>query len=444
MLSSDAPESAIAIRAPLKQAYVGGFVAASLPVEAGANKEVVGRGECGRRFRLAIVLSHPVQYFSPLFRHLAQQPEIDLTVLYSGLAGALPAMDPGFGLKVAWDRPLLEGYKFKTLKNLWPGPHGRFWSYASPGMVAELWRGRYDAVLVYGWGDLSACLALIAARVANLPCLLTGDSNGIYEKELPWLKARVKKAVLTRLFRKVQAFLVTGPFNRMFYETYGVTDDRLFFAPLAVDNGHFMRRAELARSHRDEIRARYGIPPDVVLLLFVGKLVPWKRPLDIVLTLKKLQPVFPSLGAAWVGEGELRGQLAAEIARHGVEHAYLLGFKNQSELPDLYAMADIFVLPSWVDNMPLVTNEAMASGLPVIASNRTGVCGPQGLVRHGETGFVYPAGNTEALSEAVRELVGDPGLRQTMGRHARQVVEEFGVGRCVDGIVEALRFAIGR
>jgi len=418
-------------------------VASPLP-EAGTEKVALGCGQADRRFRLAIVLSHPVQYFSPLFRGLAQHPHIDPTVLYSSLAGSLPAKDPGFGITVAWDTPVLEGYKFKTLKNLWRGGQGKVGGYASPGVIAELWRGRYDAVLVYGWGDATARLAIAAAHLANIPCMITGDSNYIYQKDIPWLKAQVKKAVLRLLFRQVQAFLVTGPFNRMFYNYYGVGDDRLFFAPLPVDNDYFMRRAELARPHKDEIRARYGIPPDIVLLLFTGKLVPRKRPLDIVAVLKNLQPVFPNLGAAWVGDGELRRQLEAEIARQGVNQATVLGFRNQAELPELYAMSDIFVLPSWYDPMPLVANEAMASGLPVIASNRTGVWGPGGLVREGETGLVYPAGDTEALSQAVHKLAGGPGLRRAMGRRATEVVQEFGLDRCVDGILDALRFVVRR
>ena len=416
----------------------------NLPVNAGTHKDTVGRGEGSRRVRLAIVLSHPVQYFSPLFRQLAQQPEIDLTVLYSSLAGSLPAKDPGFGITVAWDTPVLEGYNFKVLRNLWRGAPGGFRAWASPGIVPELWRGRYDAVLVYGWGNLTALLGIMAARLRSMPCMITGDSNYIYERDLPWLKARVKKAVLRTLFRNIQAFLDTGPLNRTFYESYGVSNDKFFFAPLAVDNEYFMQRAELARRRKGELRARSGIPADVVLLLFVGKLIPRKRPFDILCALKELQPAFPNLGAAWVGDGELRPHLETGIAKEGVRHAFVLGFKNQTELPDLYAMSDVFVLPSSYDPMPLVTNEAMASGLPVIASNRTGVWGPGGLVRDGETGFVYPAGDTEALSEAVRRLLADPGLRQALGKRATEVVQEFGLDRCVNGVLEAMRFVVRR
>jgi glycosyltransferase involved in cell wall biosynthesis len=213
---------------------------------------------------------------------------------------------------------------------------------------------------------------------------------------------------------------------------------------LAVDNEYFMRRTEVARLCKNELRARYGIPADIVLLLFVGKLVPWKRPLDILSLLRNLQPVFPNLGAAWVGEGMLRPQLEAEIAKQGVKHAFVLGFKNQLEMPDLYAMSDILILPSWHDPMGLVTNEAMASGLPVIVSNRTGVWGPDGLIRDGETGFVYPGGDTDALTAVARKLLEDPKLHQATGRQARQVVKEFGLDRCVDGVLDALRFVTRR
>ena len=418
---------------------------AGLSVSAESQTKLEPLGESCRPFRLAIILSHPVQYFSPLFRRLAQQPEIDLTVLYSSSGGS-PA---GEGSRV-WAQGGLGHASFRGLQIQDPEEplagraRAASGAYASPGIVAELWRGRYDAVLVYGWGDVSAWLAMVAARLASIPCMITGDSNYIYEKDLPWLKAYVKKAVLRTLFRNIQAFLVTAPFNRMFYKNYGVSDDKFFFAPLPVDNEYFMQRAELARPRKSELRARYGIPADLVLLLFVGKLVPWKRPLDIVLVLKKLGPLFPNLGAAWVGDGELRPDLEAEIAKQGVKRAFVLGFKNQAELPDLYGMSDIFVLPSWRDNMGLATNEAMASGLPVIASGRTGVWGPGGLVREGETGFVYPAGDTEALSEAVRKLAGNPGLRQAMGKRAAEVVQEFGLDRCVHGILDALRFAVRR
>src|ERR1017187_4651451 len=112
-----------------------------------------------------------------------------------------------------------------------------------------------------------------------------------------------------------------------------------------------------------------------LVLLFVGKLTPRKRPQDLLYVAASLRDRVPHLAVTFVGEGESRHFLESEIARLGLKNVHLLGFKNQSELPGIYGTSDIFVLPSSHDPKPLVTNEAMASGLPIVASDRTGVWG---------------------------------------------------------------------
>ncbi len=119
--------------------------------------------------RLAILISHPVQYFSPLFRRLAEQPEIDLTVLYCSLQGAGTMNDPGFGVSFAWDIPLLEGYRYKALRNFWPGRLKGFFGCLNPGVITELRKGGYDATIVFGWGSLSTWMAFVGARSAGMP-----------------------------------------------------------------------------------------------------------------------------------------------------------------------------------------------------------------------------------------------------------------------------------
>lgn len=389
-----------------------------------------------RPYRLAILTSHPIQYFGPLFRRLAQQTQIDLTVLYCSLRGATPSEDPGFGLSFAWDIPLLEGYKYKILKNYWPGRMEGFFSCLNPGVVSELKAGAYDAVIVFGWGNLTAWLAFVSAQLAGIPWMLYGDSVSLYERENGWLKAKVKTALLASLFRKTAAFLVMGRFNQMFYESYGVSRSKCFPVPYPVDNDFFATAAEQGRQHREEIRATYGIPPNIVLLLFVGKLIPGKRPQDILAVLKHLQPSVPYLGAAFVGEGELRASLETETTKQDLKNVFFLGFKNQTELPEVYAMSDIFVLPSIRENWGLVTNEAMACGLPVVVTNRTGVSGDN--VKDGDNGFVYPAGKLGALEKIVHTLAVNPELRNHMGKRSLEIIQNYGYSQCVEGILKAL------
>ncbi len=396
-----------------------------------------------RPLRLAAVLTHPIQYFGPMFRRVAQRPEIELTVLYASLQGAQPYKDTGFDRVIAWDVPLLEGYRHKVLRNYGSERLGAFLRYATPEIVWELKRGRYDAVMVFGWGHAAAWLAFAGARWARIPFMLYGDSVPLYEGEIGGPKRLVKRLVLRRLFGRAGAFLATGTLNRLFYASYGVPAHKCFDVPLAVDNEFFRNTAENARKHRADLRASYGLKPDAVVILFVGKLVPGKRPRDLLAVLKNLQPDFPQLTVAFAGDGELRPYLEAEIARDSLKNAFLLGFVNQSKLPEVYALSDIFVMPSMFDNRGVVVNEAMACSLPVVVTDKTGVWGPGDIVVEGHNGFVYSAGDTDELTRLVRKLVVDSRLREEMGARSLEIVQRQGYNDCVNGILRALYFVKG-
>ncbi len=391
-----------------------------------------------RPHRLAILISHPVQYFSPLFRLLASRPEVETTVLYCSLQGAERMYDPGFGASFSWDIPLLDGYPYKLLKNWWPGPLGGFFSCTNPGIIRELHNGRYDAVIVFGWASVTNWLAFGTAALTGLPWMLYGDSNVRDEVALLGVKGWLKEVVLGALFRRTRAFLTSGAFNRDFYVFYGAPPEKCFDAPWPIDNDFFESRSPHARGRRREIRSALGIPAESTVFLFVGKLLERKRPLDLLEALARLKGIVPSVAVAFVGEGELRRALEAEIARSGLRNAYLLGFRNQCELSEMYGMADVFVFPSSRDPRGTVTNEAMACGLPVVISDGVGVWGPQDIVRNGENGIVYPCGNVGALAEAMRKLAVDAALRERMGARALETTREFGSGRTAEGIVHAL------
>ncbi|HEV2493921.1 MAG TPA: glycosyltransferase family 4 protein [Terriglobia bacterium] len=392
----------------------------------------------GQAVRLAIVVTHPIQYFAPLFRRLAERAEIELTVLYADLVGAKPYQDPGFGRTFAWDIPLLEGYRYKALKNYRPGRVEGAFSFLSPGVIPELKKGPYDMVVIFGWSTPVCWMALVGARLRGIAVIIYGDSVTLFENQNGWLKRRIKKQVLGALFRRISAFLTMGTLNRAFYQFYGAPPERFFFCPYPVDNDFFAAGAEQAQLRRDEVRARYGIPADLVLLLFVGKLLPRKRPRDVVAALARLQPYRPTLGALFVGEGELQSAIEADIRRLGIKNTFLVGFRNQTELPEIYAIADLLVLPSEHEHWGLVTNEAMACGLPVILSNMTGASAD--LVSEGENGFVYRCGDVEALAAAIDKLASDSALRERMGRRSQQIIRNFGYNRCVEGILQAVQF----
>jgi glycosyltransferase involved in cell wall biosynthesis len=392
------------------------------------------------KLRLAILLGQPVQYFAPLFRELARRDEIELTVIYCSPGGATPYFDPEFGLTVSWDTPVLDGYRYKFIRSLWPNRTQGMLAYVAPGILAQVRKERFDVLLAFGWSNLTCWLAFAKAFLGEVPWMLYGDTNVLYETEKYGVKRWLRNWLLGSLFRRTSAFLVSTSMNREFYELHGVDRTRCFRAPLVVDPDVFGGTPKNAAIHRDQVRKQHGIPLDAVLLLFVGKLVPRKRPHDVLSVLEVLQDECPKLAVAFVGDGPLRCSLESYIVERRIMNAVLVGFKNQSELPAMYAMSDIFVLPSSKEPLGVVTLEAMACGLPVVVTDRTGLWGPEDAVRNGENGFVYPSGNVAELAAAVRRLVLDRTLRERMGSKSREIVKDFSVERCANGILRATEF----
>src|SRR6476469_3008814 len=101
------------------------------------------------RLRVLFVASHPVQYQSPIFRRMAQHPRLEIRVAYCSLQGAEPALDPGFGIELSWDVPLLQGYSWINVPNRSRRSRGGFFGLVNPGLWSLIGSAEYDAVVVY-------------------------------------------------------------------------------------------------------------------------------------------------------------------------------------------------------------------------------------------------------------------------------------------------------
>ncbi|HLW46985.1 MAG TPA: glycosyltransferase [bacterium] len=387
------------------------------------------------KFRLAYLVSHPIQYQVPLLQRLAAHPEIALHVYYMTDEGARLSRDPEFGVPIQWDVPLLEGYAWTLLRNRswWPGADHPL-RFVHPSLPGVLGRERYDALIVHGYAHATEWLAFWGARRSRTPVLLRGESN-LLGRRPPWVAA-AKRAALGALLRRIDGALAIGTLNREFYQAYGVPEDRIFFVPYAVDNARFRAEADRWQPSRSALRAALGLPAGLPMVLYAGKLIPRKRPLDLLDAYARVAADHPA-ALVFLGEGAERPRLEAAIARHQLPHVVITGFVNQSGIGRYYAAADVVVLPSSHEPWGLVLNEAMCFGLPVIASDAVGAA--PDLVPGEENGFVYPVGDITALASALRRLLADPAKRAAMGARSREIVARFSYDADIDGIVEALR-----
>jgi len=272
----------------------------------------------------------------------------------------------------------------------------------------------------------------LGAWLTKTPIIFRGETDLL--KEEPILNKIIKKTLIKILFKKINAFLYSYSKNKEFYKYYGVPERKLFFHPCAVDNEFFQKKAEELKRDRIKNRRKLKIPEDALVILFVAKLIPRKRPMDLIKAYELLQN--KKVYLVFVGDGPEREKIKNYIKKKKLKNILLVGFKNQSELPIYYVMADIFVLPSEYDPSPKVMNESMNFGLPVITTNKVGTA--YDLIKNGENGFIYQVGDIKKLLDCLSRLIKNPELTKKMGKKSLEIVSKWNFDKDVDGIIKSL------
>ncbi|MEP6937505.1 MAG: glycosyltransferase family 4 protein [Chthoniobacterales bacterium] len=384
--------------------------------------------------RLAILTSHPIQYYAPWFRHLAIR--FDLEVLYAHRQDPAGQAAAGFGVAFDWDVPLLDGYRYRWLKNVSRRPGlQRFGGCDTPELFDLIRPKNYDALLVLGWNRKSFVQGIRAAWRHKVPVLMRGDS------QLGTARSRIKRALKYLPYRwflpRIDAHLYVGKRNRDYLRHYGVREEQLFFSPHFVDNDFFAARSQEARDsgRAAAIRENFNIPPDGFVALFVGKFLQKKRVDDFIAASLSAADKRTNFHAVLIGDGLMRARLE-ELAR-AHPRIHFAGFRNQSELPDFYAAADVLVLPSDAEETwGLVVNEAMACGVPAIVSDAVG-CTPD-LIESELTGVIYSFGDIEALSDQLA------GFRDSDTESLRRKSVEYSISKATEGLELAITALLGQ
>jgi glycosyltransferase involved in cell wall biosynthesis len=397
-------------------------------------------GAAQKRPRVLVIDSHPVQYASPSYRLLAQDARVEVEVAYCSMQGAEAQVDPGFGVQVKWDTPLLEGFPWRYVPNRSPRPRvGGFFGLFNPGAWRLIRAGNFDAVVLHtGYVRSTFWIALAAAKSRGIPVLFGTDNFQIEPLDGKRWKLRLKKWLWPRLFGLADMVIVVSSGGAAMMRSLGIPEKRLAFTHNVVDNDWWTERSD--RVDPATVRAAWKIPEDARVAVFCGKLQRWKRPGDLLEAFAKVADLNAYL--VFAGEGPERPALESAARSLGVsERVRFLGFVNQSGLPEVYTASDVFVLPSEYEPFGMVVNEAMLCGCPAIVSDRVGA--RLDLVREGETGYVYPCGDIEALASALRRTLSDRARLAQMGEAARSRMKLWSPADYANGFVQAVSAAVG-
>lgn len=390
-----------------------------------------------RKVRLAYLVTHPIQYQTPLLRQISAQPDIDLTVFFCSDLSVRGYTDPGFGKIVKWDVPLLEGYRYEFLPALGGTDGVSFWRPFNYGLSKRLKTGRFDVLWIHGYARWFHWMAMLAARLQGIKVLIRDEATLISVQRGP-IKRFIKRVFFLVLRYVCDGFLAIGSLNREYYLQNSIPAERIFMVPYAVDNAFFGSRAADAAVTREEFRASLGLESGRPVILYASKISHRKRPEDLLEAYVRLSAdgSEPHPYLIFVGDGEMRKALEARVRELGWDSVKFLGFQNQTYLPRYYDLCDVFVLPSVNEPWGLVVNEAMNAGRAVIVSDQVG-CGPD-LVRNSYNGFVFKAGDAGDLHRVLRKTLDDPEECRVMGERSRVIINRWGFEEDLSGLKRAL------
>jgi len=359
--------------------------------------------------RLVILTEVIAPYRIPVFNALAEQPGIDLQVIF------LSETDPSLRqwnvykdeIRFAWE--VLPSWRRRI---------GKYNLLLNRGLSAALGRMSPKVLICGGYNYLASWEALWWARRHRIPMLLWSESTARDLRSGHLLTEALKN----RFLQSCDGFVVPGKSSWAYLESLGVTDRPIITAPNAVDNDFFASAAANARQKGSELRCRLGLPTRY--FLYVGRLIPEKGIFDLLAAYARLEASLRSeIGMVFVGDGIARSQLQEGAAKIRPGNMQVRGFAQREQLAEFYALAEVFVFPTRSDPWGLVVNEAMACGLPIIATDVAGCIAD--LVGDEWNGRVVPANAPAPFAGAMHALACDAGLRERMSARSRERISRY-------------------
>lgn len=366
---------------------------------------------------VVIVMSHPIQHFCPQFESWSAQAGIKLFVVFGSDAGVKGYIDRGFGRKVNWETIRLN-FPHEFLSDA--DAEGEKQLAQAKRLTARLAQINPDVVLVYGYAQRLQRAARRWARRARKRVWMVCDSENRQRRS--WPKRVLKQAILRPVFSGVDLFLTVGDANEEYLRAHGVPDTKLVRTGFPIDVAGFEALDATRMEVRRQVREKFGVPADATVFLMVGKLVTWKRQIDLLQSLKECNRITDSIHVVLVGSGPCAEELNRYVREKELRHAHLIGFVSPRELPNIYCAADVYVHCAEREPHSLAVSEAIYAGLPVIISDRCGSYGPTDEVQPGVNSVVYTCGNVRSL---IRTMVG---LTRDSVRRRRMEEESLRIG----------------
>lgn len=348
--------------------------------------------------RVLMILIEPTPYILDLIRVLMERyPELQLRVLFICANASQPwniKFDDGVSV-------LLPEGKVAALKQI----------------LTEIRKGGFSWLHLAGWGQPLLMAALLMGAVFRRNISMTSDTQLPIGQSL-W-KTWIKDTFYPRMFSLVNVLFPAGTRQKEYFLHYRVPEAQIHIVQMTVDVTKIAKLSSEIKKSRKEIRESIGLKSDSVAFIFVGRLEEYK---GVCLLLETFgMRLSPNVQLLIVGDGSCRELVEQAVASD--QRIRYLGRRDFAGVVEAFTISDVAVVPSSFEPWGLVVNEAMAAGLPVIATDRVGCV--DDLVRHGETGLVVPAQSVDELVGAMQILADDRLLRDRMGSEGWKLISRW-------------------
>jgi glycosyltransferase involved in cell wall biosynthesis len=364
--------------------------------------------------KLAIITTHPIQYYAPWFAMLSERNKLILKVFYTFSQWKNNFVDKGFLKEVKWDIPLLENYDYEFVENTSKKPDlFSFFGIENKNLNSKISEYNPDAILFIGW-NYASHLGAMRYFHGKKKIWFRGDSTLLDENF--GIKKFLRRLFLKRVYNYVDTAFYVGQNNKNYFLAHNLKEKNLVFAPHAIDNERFSKNEKEFETLAQKWREELNIPQNSKTILFAGKFENKKNPLFIIQAAKDL----PDFTFILTGDGELKKKLLSE----SLPNLVFLPFQNQTQMPILYRLANIFVLPSKGpgETWGLAINEAMACKRAVLVSNKCG-CAID-LVKNNENGFIFNFDDYSDFLTKLKILLHNSDLK-LFGNNSSKIIKNW-------------------
>jgi glycosyltransferase involved in cell wall biosynthesis len=366
--------------------------------------------------RIAFLVERPTQFEAPFFRFAARDPQHELRVLFTGADAAEPVFDPELGKPVSWGIDLLGGYRHETCRS-------------EEDVAERLQKDRCDLLIANGYTQRVYRQAVRIAKRAGIATALRLDSV-LWDSSFTRLLA--KRLLFAAYMKKTyDLFLGVSSLTLDYLRAFGVPRERAGLFPYAVDIEEFRSRSAIPAEERAARRRQLGVPLDAQVVLSLAKFNDREAPWDLLRAFNRIGQEDRWLVLA--GDGTAREELERFARERSLKRVCFPGYIPYTELPGLYAAADLFVHPAREERWGVSVEEALACGLPVVASSRVGA--GKDLIDPGSNGFVYAFGDAGDLAHRIDDALALP--LERVRERSREILSHWDYATSWSHLLEA-------